>query len=214
MLILTSIAKYSRSWTREVYRRRQVQAPIRQRPEPQPLTEAGTSLPAFGCRSRGRAASSLNPPARFRSPGDRAPPPRPGARAGALRFLLRPSNLPDLPGFRPPRRRGCRPSRLSASASLGLGASALFNRFVVDRRSGGRFPRLRTGMLGPPSFGFGLLLRELLALEILNDGIALPFAAGDLVMVRIDVDLFAHFHSTGGRFVPRSPSRRSLALPA
>jgi hypothetical protein len=47
-------------------------------------------------------------------------------------------------------------------------------------------------VLGPPSFGLGLALSKLLAFEALDDGVALPFPAGDLVVIGIDVDLFAH----------------------
>jgi hypothetical protein len=47
-------------------------------------------------------------------------------------------------------------------------------------------------MLCAPSVGFGLPLGQLPAFEALDDGVALPFTAGDLVVIRIDVDRLTH----------------------
>ena len=55
-----------------------------------------------------------------------------------------------------------------------------------------------------PAFGLGLLLGERLLLEILDDALSLPFAAGELVVIGVHIVLLAHLHS-GGHSSPGPP---------
>jgi len=60
------------------------------------------------------------------------------------------------------------------------------------------FPRRLIFLFGLPARVGGLLFRELLPLELLIDGFSLTLAAGDLVVVRVDVDVPAHARSCDG----------------
>jgi hypothetical protein len=54
-----------------------------------------------------------------------------------------------------------------------------------------RLPLRRT-LFFLPAFGLGLLLGERLFLEVLDDALSLPLAAGELVVARIHIVLLTH----------------------
>jgi hypothetical protein len=51
---------------------------------------------------------------------------------------------------------------------------------------------LRRTLFFLPAFGLGLLLGERLFLEVLDDALSLPLAAGELVVARIHIVLLTH----------------------